>query len=557
MNSIKNFGQKIVLYTSLVLLSLTISNALNAQNNSASNKENNKNQSSSWEDKRRQEAMKAYLTLDNAVLNHVASASNNDPNIKQAISTLEIFLGEELYHGSLAGIQTLPASGKNSILFENGEYQVHVVQVGAGTWEKKKYSYVNFSAEELRDFSFTLPIYANKVGYDGMNPNKSDERLIEIIAMNTDLMPTDIKIQRDNSSNTGKIRDIVYTGTDKEVIKSLGMINDHRLPAGGKIPNHILWPRGKDFYLPLTDISEIVGLTQIEYVSTPCPESEPEIKHDTIKIPIYLVPKGGPVTPPAAKIEEKDSIEYRMVLLGSSTNVKNPGLRLGLQLGKSNWDIEVGYDVLNPNKVKTDFKDFTEEHKENPNMHNYVGHSTLTEKGLDNIHLNNASISLIYHVGKKRNFGVLAGVNASVIREKYDGKEQRTTWIENSNGQTVPDSYDTFSTDVEFNNSDKPSIMISPQIGARAYIGRFVLGGDWIINVSSDPHSKYATKYEGLGELRFSFGLNFGPSKSDKEKIAKRLGRTNQYSSTPAALPASTQSSTGNSNVMYEYVQKK
>jgi hypothetical protein len=529
-NHTKN-GFKKVLYTSLAsLMLLTLSQRLNAQSNNRLNNDQSNNNSNtiqmSWEDKRMQNIMSAYSTLESTVLNQTSFESSDDPNIKKSISTLEKYLGEELYHGSLAGLQTVPESGIGSIKLQErgyfaGEYLVNTAQIGAGTFNGRKYSYEKFKAESPRDFSFTWAIYANRAGYDGSNSEKSDERLKEIIYMNTGISASLIDIKKDRQ--TGKIIDIVYGGIGSDALKKSRKINDHNLPQGGVIENHILMPPGDNFKIPLDDGVRIAGLEQIKYFNVPV---EVKGESDTIYLPAEPVKEIKPVAEADSVEAKADSVKYkRFIVMGTSTNSKPtvPGFLFGLQI-KDSWDIELGYGLI---RGETNFNNFTVEDKINPNMPAYSGHSEMTEKGVNTIRLDVASLNLVKHVGKKGNLGIVAGLDASILRENYVGQEDRKTWIENiKTGQIVPDTYDQFLTDVVLNLDPEgnpkllTSVKVNPKIGLRAYINQFVIGAEYISNLNVldalDLKGQAPSRYNPLevpGTIRILAGINFGKGK--------------------------------------------
>ncbi len=506
-----NKFKKLVLYSSIILSSLAIPGIASAQTTQVKvNPEK-----VIFEEQRRKDAINAYNTLK---LNVADSAGilkqiSTGQEIQNAKKTLEGYLGEELYHKTSAGIQTYPSSGTGSISFEDGEYYVNTTQVGIGKLNGENYSYAKFKAEAPRDFSYTYSIFFNAAGYNGEIPENTDKRLKKIVSKNSGIPSDKIEVKRETQAL--KIDDIVSTETGK----SQGALNDHPTVEEYVIPDHILFVPGQKAKFPLDNIAYIVDIVE----ETP----------DTIKVP-YTEVKIDTVFVPAP--EKRDSVpkqaeeakEYRLIFMGSATNTGVPGLKVAAQIWKK-LDVEFGYDFTS--MTDKPFERFTSEEKQHESISNYVGHSELTEKGVGDIKLNSYNLGLVVYPFEKGNIGFFGGVNATNYPESYTGQEDRKTWVLNTTtGKKL--SPDEIVTEVKYENSEWK---FNPQVGLRVHLGRVVGGIDYIVDINKFTPS-YNDDFDGLGNLRFSIGFNMGAKKSKKSQ--------------------NNQSSTGNYDVSYDYVQK-
>lgn len=504
-----NIFQKAAIYSSLIISSLGISSGLFAQASQGARTNIVNTEKVRFEEERRKNAMDAYTTLK---LNVADSAGvpvqlSKGSEIQNAIRTIEQYIGEELYHKTSAGLQTYPSNGTGSISFNNGEYWVNTTQVGIGKFNGENYSYAKFKAEAPRDFSYTYTIFFNAAGYNGEIPENTDERARKIVSMNSGIPARLIEVKRESGA---KIDDIVSI----ESGKSAGNLNGHSTTQGYVYPKHILFVPGQKAKFPLDNIVYIVDLAEsIPVVQTTTMPGElvssPEVKKDTVYVEVPCPEPNTNLTP------EEIQKTYRFIPSLSMTNTQVPGFKVGVQVADK-WDVEFGYEFVRTNDYP--FYNFTVEEEDNPKILDrngnpkYMGHSELTEKGLDNIRLDAISANIVRHFGRENQFGIAVGAVASIFSENYLGQEDRKTWIlEKATGEKL--SQDEIVTDALFNEK---SFTVNPQAGLRGYFGRFAVGLDYIAELSK-LNVKYNPEFKDLGMVRVSIGFNLGATKTDNQ----------------------------------------
>lgn len=457
--------------------------------------------------------IQAYKTIDSlANVNPNSTFFLNLPETRR----LENFLGAEngLYNGTSAGIQTDPENGTGSIKYFDNELWVQAVQIGSG-YGKRKDGKFEAEARASRDLSYTYALYARKAGYNNTNPEKSDDMLKKIILINNGISPKDVQIVRDAN---GDVYDILYTGSEP---RNHDVSKTHQPLNGTKTTvNHILMVPGETFWFPLSDALEIAGVDlyrKPEIIKVPVPvKAEPDtIVKEVIKERVDTVPA-------PQNLPEKDSIEYRMGLMGYTTEKSIPGIGVFAQIGKSRWDGELSLSIM---RLNGEYNKFTQEEKPHETLP-YKGVSNLLEKGVFATKLYEVDAILSRHIGRNGNILLRGGASGDITTEKYNGTETFKTWFEGPNNMIL--DYDEMSNDIAIDNRtlDKADIRINPVIGVGLELGRIRITGDYHIPIKDAFNSKYAGPVNP-GQFKFGFGLDFGKGKFDKKYRSQAVNTDN------------------------------